>query len=120
MMTARVPKSTGRSQNKERGALPAVLKVLSGTNFWDSQTVRRMIHHRDEAVAIPSGWFEDGLRRLSGSPQRARRQYRHGGFRPVGLCDVFHAERVFPVLSTRAGERPGPVELPEPVRHRED
>src|SRR3981081_2718992 len=32
----------------------------------------------------------------------------------------FHAERFVPVLSTRSGERPGPVELLESVRHREN
>jgi hypothetical protein len=47
---------------------PAVLKVVAGTNFWDSQIVRKMIHHMDEAVAIPSVGFEGGLRLLSGSP----------------------------------------------------
>src|SRR4030088_3694475 len=32
----------------------------------------------------------------------------------------FHAEPFVPVLSTRSGERPGPVELLESVRHREN
>src|SRR5580700_851435 len=41
-------------------------------------------------------------------------------FGPFGLRNVFHAERFFPVLSTRSGERPGPIKLPEPVRHREN
>jgi hypothetical protein len=49
-------------------AFAAVLKVVAGTNFWDSQIVRKMIHHMDEAVAIPSVGFEGGLRLLSGSP----------------------------------------------------
>ena len=64
--------------------------------------------------------LEGRLRRLSGPPEGTRRQYRHGRFRPVGLCDVFHAERVVPVLPARAGERPGPVELPDAVRDREN
>src|SRR5947209_17872354 len=33
---------------------------------------------------------------------------------------VFHAERVFSVLSAEAGEGPGTVELPNPVWDRED
>ena len=53
-----------------------------------------MIHGRDEAVAVPSVRFEGRLRGLSGPAEGARRQYRDGGFRPVGLRDVFHAERV--------------------------
>ena len=68
-----------------------------------------MIHHMDEAVAVAFGALESRLRHLSGFAQGARRQYRDGGFRAVGLRDVFHAERFIPVLSTRSGERPGPV-----------
>src|SRR5271167_4667349 len=98
---------------------PAILKVAVGADFGDSQIIRKMIHHMDEALAVPSGGFESRLRRFSGSPEGARRQYRHGGFRLVGLRDVFHAERFFPFLSTCSGERPGPFKLPEPVRHRE-
>src|SRR4029077_11702831 len=79
-----------------------------------------MIHDMNEAFAIPSGGFESRLRYLSGPPEGARRQYCRGGFRPVGLRNVFHAECFFPVLSTRSGERSGPFELPEPVRHREN
>src|SRR5450755_3637180 len=104
---------------RERGAT-AILKVAAAPDFRDSQIVGKMIHHMDEAVAVPSGGFESRLRRLSGSPEGARRQYRHGGFRPVGLRDVFHAERFFPILSACSGERPGPFKLSEPVRHREN
>src|ERR1700693_6353764 len=98
----------------------AILKVAVAPDFGDSQIIKKLIHHMDEAFAIASGGSESRLRRLSGPPEGARRQYRDGGFRPVGLRDVFHAERLFPVLSTGSGERPGPFKLPEPVRHRED
>src|SRR5580704_6198484 len=101
-------------------ALSAILKVAAAPDFRDSQIVGKMIHHMDEALAVSSGGFESRLRRLSGSPEGARRQYCDGGFRPFGLRNVFHAERFFPVLSTRSGERPGPIKLPEPVRHREN
>src|SRR6202050_3385165 len=100
--------------------LPAILKVAVEADFGDSQIIRKMIHHMDEALAAPSGGFESRLRRLSGPPEGPGRQYRHGGFRPVGLRDVFHAERLFPVLSTRSGGRAGAFKLPKPVRHREN
>ena len=52
----------------ELAGAAAVLKVVAAANFGDSQIIEKMIHHIDEAVAIPSGGFEGGLRRLSGSP----------------------------------------------------
>ncbi len=39
----------------------------------------------DGAFAISTGGFESRLRRLSGPPEGARWQYRHGRFRPAGL-----------------------------------
>ena len=86
----------------------------------DSQISGNMIHARDGGFGVASFWPEGGLRGVSGPSQGAERQYRHGGFRSVGLRHVFHAERVFPVLPADAGEGSGPLELPNPVRHRED
>jgi hypothetical protein len=95
------------SRSRYGASYPAIPKVAAAPDFRDSQIVGKMIHHTDEALAVPSGGFESRLRRLSGSPEGVRRQYRHGGFRPVGLRDVFHAERFFPILSTCSGDGQG-------------
>ena len=71
----------------------------------DSQTSGNMIHAGDGGFGVASLWAEGGLRGVPGPSQGAERQYRHGRFRAVGLRHVFHAERVFPVLSADAGER---------------
>jgi hypothetical protein len=51
----------------------AILKVASAADFGDSQIAGKMIHRKDEALAIPSSGFESRLRRLSGPPEGARR-----------------------------------------------
>src|SRR5271165_3828951 len=79
-----------------------------------------MIHARDGGFGVASLWPEGGLRRVSGPSQGAERQYRHGGFRSVRLRHVFHAERVLPLFPADAGEGARALELPNPVRDRED
>src|SRR5271157_64655 len=98
--------------------LSAILKV--GADFSDSQISGNMIHARDGGFGVASLWPEGGLRRVSGPSQGAERQYRHGGFRSVRVRHVFHAERVLPLLPADAGGGPGPLELPNPVRDRDD
>src|SRR5271170_285384 len=93
----------------------AILKVA---HFLDSQISGEMIHRWDGAFAIPSGWFARGLRDFSGPPEGAERQYRDGGFRSGGLRPVFHAKRVVSVVP--AHPWPRAVELPDPVRDREN
>ena len=79
-----------------------------------------MIHPGGGDFAAASVWPEGRLRRVSGPSQGSERERRHGRFRSVGVRDVFHAERVLPFVPAEAGERPRPLELPDPVRHRED
>ncbi len=82
--------------------------------------MRKLIQGWDAAFALPSFGIEGRLRRFSRPAQGARRQYRDGRFRSVGVRDVFHAERVLSGLPAHAGERPGPLQLPDAVRHREN
>src|SRR4051794_23295070 len=56
------------------------------------------------------------LRSLSRQAAR-RRDLQHGGYRPVSLFAVLHAERVLPRPPARAGGRAEEVERPKPVRH---
>src|SRR3954451_6298275 len=64
----------------------------------------------------PFGRRSLGLRGFSRQAAR-RRDLQHGGYRPVSLLAVLHAERVVPRPPARAGGRAEDVELPKPVRH---
>ena len=96
------------------GRPAAILKVR---NFWDSRISKSLIQGWDAALALPSCRPEGHLCDFSRHAKGARRQYRDRRFRSCGVLDVFHAERVLSGLSVRAGERPGPLQRSDVVRH---
>ena len=100
--SAAAPRHARHRVQKPAPSPAAILKVAGRSILRDSRIACEVIHDMDESLHFPSFGSESRLRHLSGLPERTRRQYRHCGFRPVGLRDVFHAEHFLPVLPTRS------------------
>src|ERR1700730_17732210 len=100
--------------------LTAILKVAQPRILGIPESAESVIHHWDGAFDIPSGWVVVGVRDLSGPPEGTSRQHCDGGFWAFGVRPVFHAKRVVSGVPARPGEGPWPLELPEPVRDREN
>jgi hypothetical protein len=60
------------SLHQLRVVVPGIVQISSSKSGGSAKVgaspmVRKLIHHMNEAVVLPFGWFEGGLRGLSGS-----------------------------------------------------
>jgi hypothetical protein len=80
---------------------------------------RTLIQHRRERHQGPDRRTGCSERRSPRPAHRAapRRQLHDGRYRPLGVRAVLHGKPVVPGASARTAARPGPVQLPDPVRH---